>query len=695
MEFNIRNCNNIENGLIEILPNKLNIRYGINGTGKSTIAKAITLKLVNGDLSSLKPFNTDDAIIPSVDITPNITKVKVYNDDYVSQYLFLNNGENLHQNSFEVFVKPTDYDEKISSINEILGIVKDFVSENEILNNLITQRNEMAKILKLNSGQTSINNTGLGKALNTGNRISRVPEDVNMFGDFLTNNTNNVKWFNWHTEGRDYIKNNKCPFCTSVLINNFNELITRIDELFDKKNVESIIKGSTIIQNISENLSENANAFLSETFTNENAISNENKSKIARFVVELDKICENVSFFINLNYVTLKNINNIEEEVSALKINVGDLEFFSNETVTNIITSLNEKIDELLHNIQSLREQLGRLNSSIRGTTTRNVNRINDFLRTVGMKYNVQIVENKMILNYEGTDIIVDPNTHLSWGEKNCFALALFLFDCLYENSDLIILDDPVSSFDFNKKYAITHYLFNSDNSLKNKTVLMLTHDLEPIINMLKVSNIPFVDCSYIENNGGALSEHHISQSDVNSIIDVAKNCFSQTNLNIINRLIHLRRFLELNNDYDFEYNLISSLLKGYQIPKYRNRLNDRDFTTQEISRTELNINEHINGFDYNSILSTIRDINQMKVIYNNPNNNNYEKMEIFRIMCKTFPILNVDDVLAKFINEAFHIENTYIFQLDPYAYNLVPNYIITKCDSIIDRVNTQITPIN
>ncbi len=695
MEVNIRNCNNIENGLIEILPNKLNIRYGINGTGKSTIAKAIILKLVNnGDLSSLKPFNTDDTIIPSVDITPIITKIKVYNDDYVSQYLFLNNGENLHQNSFEVFVKPADYDEKISSINEILKIVKDFVSENEVLNNLIIQRNEMAKILKLNANQTSIISTGLGKALNTGNKISRVPEEVKMFGDFLTNNTNNVKWFNWHKEGRNYIENNKCPFCTSFLINNFNELITIIDELFDKRNVESIIKGSTIIQNISENLSENANNFLSETFTNENVISNENKSKIARFVVEFDKICENVGFFINLDYVTLKNINNIEEEVSALKINVGDLEFFSSETVASIITSLNEKIDELLRNIQSLRVQLGQLNSSIRRTITRNVNRINNFLKTVGMKYNVQIVENKMILNYEGTDIVVDPNSHLSWGEKNCFALALFLFDCLYENPDLIILDDPVSSFDFNKKYAITHYLFNSDNSLRNKTVLMLTHDLEPIINMLKVSNIPFVDCAYIENNEGTLSEHHISQSDINSIIDVAKICFSQTNLNMINRIIHLRRFLELNNDYEFEYNLISSLLKGYQIPKYRNRLNDRDFTAQEILLTESKINEYINGFNYNSVLSTIRDINQMKAIYNN-SSNNYEKMEIFRIMCKTFPILNVDDVLAKFINEAFHIENTYIFQLDPYAYNLVPNYIITKCDSIIARVNEDITAMN
>lgn len=39
--ISIYNCNNIREGNIDIEPNKLNIKYGINGTGKTTIAKAI------------------------------------------------------------------------------------------------------------------------------------------------------------------------------------------------------------------------------------------------------------------------------------------------------------------------------------------------------------------------------------------------------------------------------------------------------------------------------------------------------------------------------------------------------------------------------------------------------------------------------------------------------------------------------
>ena len=41
MKISIENCNNIDKGEIEIVPNTLNIKYANNGTGKSTIAKAI------------------------------------------------------------------------------------------------------------------------------------------------------------------------------------------------------------------------------------------------------------------------------------------------------------------------------------------------------------------------------------------------------------------------------------------------------------------------------------------------------------------------------------------------------------------------------------------------------------------------------------------------------------------------------
>ena len=74
---------------------------------------------------------------------------------------------------------------------------------------------------------------------------------------------------------------------------------------------------------------------------------------------------------------------------------------------------------------------------------------------------------------------------------------------------------------------------------------------------------------------------------------------------------------------------------------------------------------------------------------------NAYEKTEIFRIILKTFGLLNVNPVIEEFINEEFHIENTYIFQLDPYAYNIVPNYIVEICDAIISKMKIDVPVTN
>ena len=74
------------------------------------------------------------------------------------------------------------------------------------------------------------------------------------------------------------------------------------------------------------------------------------------------------------------------------------------------------------------------------------------------------------------------------FGERNAFAIVLFMYEVLSTNPDLIILDDPISSFDKNKKFAILEMLFRRESAscLKNKTVLMLTHDVEPIIDTVK-----------------------------------------------------------------------------------------------------------------------------------------------------------------------------------------------------------------
>lgn len=69
MFVDISNCNNIHQGRIDIVEGALNVKYAINGTGKSTIARALSAKISQDatQLSALKPYASllGETVIPS------------------------------------------------------------------------------------------------------------------------------------------------------------------------------------------------------------------------------------------------------------------------------------------------------------------------------------------------------------------------------------------------------------------------------------------------------------------------------------------------------------------------------------------------------------------------------------------------------------------------------------------------------
>jgi len=91
----LKNCNNIDNGSILIKKNILNIKYGINGIGKSSIAKAILCfsEDQNNDsdsLKQLKPFKYigQTGNDPEINGMDEINNVKIFNEDYVNEFVF-------------------------------------------------------------------------------------------------------------------------------------------------------------------------------------------------------------------------------------------------------------------------------------------------------------------------------------------------------------------------------------------------------------------------------------------------------------------------------------------------------------------------------------------------------------------------------------------------------------------------------
>ena len=134
MTISIKNCNNIDTAEVELLPSQLNIKYAINGTGKSTIARAMAA-FVNHDeeeKKSLVPFkyaNAPEDHASSVQGIDDIKSIKIFNESYVERFVFT--ADALFPDTFDVFVKTSDYEKRMVKINNSLQKIRMLFESNE------------------------------------------------------------------------------------------------------------------------------------------------------------------------------------------------------------------------------------------------------------------------------------------------------------------------------------------------------------------------------------------------------------------------------------------------------------------------------------------------------------------------------------------------------------------------------------
>lgn len=108
MRLKISNCNNIDNGEFDIVEGRLNIKYAINGTGKSTISKTIEAFVTNDQekkhsLLPFKYYTNGEENSPKLEGYDQFTKVAIFNEKYIEDYVY--QSDELIKNSFEIFVK--------------------------------------------------------------------------------------------------------------------------------------------------------------------------------------------------------------------------------------------------------------------------------------------------------------------------------------------------------------------------------------------------------------------------------------------------------------------------------------------------------------------------------------------------------------------------------------------------------------
>src|SRR5580700_8257121 len=212
----ITDCNSITKAEISLRRGSLNIKYGPNGIGKSTIAHALVLNAEGeGALQDLLPFKYrqgDCGKAPAVVGADEIKKILVFNEHYVSQFVF--QPDEVVKNSFEIFIKTPEYQEGIEELEAIFEDLKEVFLENEALDAVIASFTELRNAFTITkSGAIAKTSKGF-KALGMGGKLATIPKRLLGFEKFL-HSDDPAGWLSWQAKGKSYLQlSDNCPFCS-------------------------------------------------------------------------------------------------------------------------------------------------------------------------------------------------------------------------------------------------------------------------------------------------------------------------------------------------------------------------------------------------------------------------------------------------------------------------------------------------
>ena len=456
---------------------------------------------------------------------------------------------------------------------------------------------------------------------------------------------------------------------------------SKIRDLLGECGLKEVIErlGEYFSDGCQENLAKITNA-KTELTALQKTFLNDLKNSIEALIEQLDGL-RTISFF------SLRDVDEIDKKMPLLKIDLGMIDKLDSDQTRAVTDPINTQLDKLIQQVGNIKGQINKHKAKIKKTIEDNQDSINGFLKSAGYKYSVKIISEpdsyKMKLIHEDlTEFVDSASTHLSYGEKNAFALVLFMHQVISEDPDIVILDDPISSFDKNKKFAILHQLFRGKGSLRDRTTLMLTHDIEPAIDVVKSMAHKFKDpkpsATFLSCRQGEIKETIITSDDIRTFAKICKDILSE-NIDDVIKAIYLRRHYEILDNVGLEYNLLASLFKARTIPTLASATENRDMSPQEKTAAETEIKTLIPSFDYDALVQQVSDDGVMKAKLLETDVG-YEKIQLFRIIKGK----HQDDIISKFINESYHIENEYVMQLNPHKFESVPEYVVEECAKLL-----------
>lgn len=642
MKISIKNYKNLTNLEYEIEDKKINFLFGISGAGKSSIPNAI----VDLDPNDNKSFGTGESVIIHIDGNePNKENFMIFNDETLKMYFDTNENENVY---------PVLIDDE-NEYKKAQNILFSQIEEIEIIINQLKERYSNISNLVKNMGASTL---GKGDTLKKTSQLQKIissiesVENTRIYKEIIALPEGK---FDWTLQGIEYIFNDECPMCNKKLSKKNLQKFIKFKK-FDNKSIKVIKEDKEKYQNIT------------------NIVLNNNLTELrvmCKKIINMSLACKS---YVNImsKIFELKKLNDFSSKIKPLEFEKELFLYFPELRI--VVNRFNNHIEDLKKKYDKAKEKTAKI-------LNKKASNINKIIRTFGIPYQIQakynqgkITEYKLVHNNDLTKN--DSKAKLSSGEKNIIALILFIFAAQKNPNSILIIDDPVSSYDEYRRKQICDLIVNR---LNDQTVLLLSHDCVfakyAVLEHEKKNNIGKVD--YLQNYFGTVNVVNITKKDFGVFTDFLIervnniNCYYQKILNL--------RMLYEGKYKNPVYGYLSGLLHALQVNDIKSKLSDLNYTEEEIL---LKIEEDLGVKLEPCFDDYYKNINTDEFSF-------FEKALFYREYMKHH--LNVEKTFKPELDNYIHLNSRLYISLNPYNYIFSsPNLYINVSELINGSMNVK-----
>lgn len=695
----IRNCKNIDEATISIETGKLNVKFAPNGTGKTALSDGLRFGIekdsnIGARIVPFKCRNIKEPPFFEIEGIDDIKSIAVFDDEYVRNVVYV--GSKFFPESFDVFIKTPAYLNTIEEIEKRLDAVTTAIGSIEVTGFIST----LETLVKNTCGGGGLNTEGRLKAnapslkaMSKGNFQKEIPSEYQSLRSYIESSSF-AEWAKWHKEGELLAaENDRCPFCGESIVESRVGLLA-VKDRYPSANVSHYDKFASSLNLSMEYFGNETGRELAAILDSRTALNSQQQGCLSEVVIQANRIIKSFSKAKELSsYFQLAAIgDNIENAIDECKISLSLLVHFNSDACTNVLSEYNSALDEvkkksreLFGIVASQKKQLAR---ALQGRESE----INSFLSSGGYPYAVKIVANsasacKVELVHCSNFALESTDGALSFGERNALALVFFMYSVQSNNPDLIVLDDPITSFDGRKRYAILNMLFLKEGGspcLKDKTVLLLTHEYQVVFDIEHTKRRafqPLASTTLIINRDSNVTEEIIEAKDMIPVRRLFESLVLDSK-EILVRLAYCRRIAELDEDRGLVWDALSSLFHHKKKPSQRN---NEPLSEEELEEACSEISKQIScNFNYEEQLTRLTNPSEARMIFEAVGSN-YEKLQIARLALDGE---NIDRATKKVLDETLHIDNGFIYQLDPRKFDLISDTLIEKCALALDKLS-------